>query len=150
MGRLLSTLHLGVIDVPYAFTADMLSTGDVAEYLETHKDGSLKYGVMTHFYELNADKVVDHLADSVAGTIENILAGAPTTGDPFAEAMGHVEEDFRRYIDEEGITASSAPGVPTQAALDGVSHRFKGKKGPRRPSFRDTGLYQASFRAWVE
>ena len=34
-------------------------------------------------------------------------------------------------------------------ALDGISRRFKNKKGPPRPSFIDTGTYQAAMRAWV-
>jgi len=42
------------------------------------------------------------------------------------------------------------PGVPTRAALMGVNSRLKKRRGKRRPSFRDTGLYQASFMAWVD
>jgi hypothetical protein len=43
------------------------------------------------------------------------------------------------------------PGVPTKASLDGVSHRFKNKRGaPGRPSFSDTGLYEDSFVAWID
>jgi hypothetical protein len=43
------------------------------------------------------------------------------------------------------------PGVPTLAAQEGRSSRFKkGKgKGPRK-SFIDTGLYVGSFKSWVD
>lgn len=119
------------------------STGDVAEYLEK------KYQVQERFWHLHEDQFADDLAESVGGAVENILAGAPV-GDPYAQALGDIEGQWSLFITHEDITVTGAPGVPTQAALDGVSHRLKGKKGARRPSFRDTGLYQASFRAWVE
>ncbi|EJC5177426.1 DUF1353 domain-containing protein [Salmonella enterica] len=40
-------------------------------------------------------------------------------------------------------------GVPTARALEGISKRFKNRKGEPRPSFIDTGMFQASMRAWV-
>ncbi len=41
------------------------------------------------------------------------------------------------------------PCIPTLRAMMGISKRFKDKKGPPRPSFIDTGTYQATMRALV-
>jgi hypothetical protein len=137
-----TTLHLGVLDVPYQAKGGV-TTGDVATWLER------KYGVMERFYDLHAQQFADDLAESVAGELENVLMGAPP-GNPFAQAMSDIEGQFRLFIDFEDITVTGAKGVPTQAALEGVNHRLKMRRGARRPSFVDTGLYSASFKAWVD
>jgi len=44
------------------------------------------------------------------------------------------------------------PGIPTGAAEAGVNHRLLhpyAKDNPERPSFIDTGQYQADFKSWV-
>lgn len=138
------TLHLGVVDVPYADKSGT-STGDVAGYLET------KYHVMEHFYELNDEKIAAKLADSLAGQLENLLAGAPTEGvQPYAEAESAIDAEFRQFLALDVLASYGYPGIPTKAALAGVNHRLKAKKGAGRPSLIDTGLYQGSFKAWVE
>lgn len=133
-------LHLGVIDQRYA--SEDVSTGDVAEFLEA------KYHVMEVFAGTHIDQIADDMADNVAGVLENMMAGAPIVADPFLEAMGKTEDRFKNFLSLEEM--AGWPGVPTQAALDGVSSRFKRQHGPRRPSFIDTGLYQSSFKAWIE
>lgn len=118
------------------------TTGDVAEILES------KYAVMEGFWELHGDEVARHMEAGLAKTLEAILQGAPPTVDPFAGAMSETQQMFRKFLDNEEM-AGLAGGVPTQAALMGRSLRFKRKRGPRRPSFIDSGLYQDSFQAWV-
>lgn len=132
-------LHLGVIDVPYE--GDSVTTGDVAEFLED------KYGIMAHFFWLYGPIISELMADSIAGQLENIIAGAPPSDDPFAEAMSKVHDLFSGFLDDEEM--KGMPGVPTLRALMGISKRFKNQKGPPRPSFIDTGTYQAAMRAWV-
>lgn len=133
-------LHLGVIELPYTNGSE--STGDVAQYLED------KYHVMDVFAGSHIDEIADDMADSVAGVLESIMAGAPLTLDPFADAMGKTKDRFHQFLTTEEM--AGWPGVPTQAALDGRTSRRKNKIGPRRPSFIDTGLYFSSFKAWVE
>lgn len=136
-------LHLGVIDVPYARRGGK-TTGDVAEILEA------KYHVMEMFYQQNEVFVAKSLEKSVAGTLESLLLGAPLSIDAFGAGTSRIEDRFKQFLSRREIERLSYPGVPTQAALKGVSHRLKGKRsGRRRPSFIDTGLYQSSFKAWV-
>lgn len=132
-------LHLGVIDIPYE--GESVATGDVAEFLED------KYGIMAHFFWLYGPIIAELMAESIAGQLENIIAGAPPSKDPFAEAMSKVHDLFVNFLDDEEM--NGMPGVPTLRALMGISKRFKDKKGPPRPSFIDTGTYQAAMRAWV-
>lgn len=150
-----TTLHLGVVDMPYAHDPKGTSTGDVAEILE------VRYHVMEVFFELHRHDIAADLEHSVAGAIEALMQGAPPeNSSPFGRAEAEIEKRFKNFLDSQEIERMGIPGVPTQAALDGVSHRFKNprymKKGKklvkrqRRPSFIDTGLYEASMKAWFE
>ena len=165
-----TTFHLGVLDVPYAQAmaaperrvarwryakkpwqhfGSLNTTGDVAEILER------RYGIMGIFYEVHGTEIVSAVESAMQGKLENLLMGSPadTSGPLFAAGdLSQVEEMFRHFLDAEEMNGR-APGVPTKAALDGVNHRLKHPyvaSNPPRPSFIDTGLYQASMRAWVE
>lgn len=159
-------LHLGVIDLPYSappgggkrkkVAAGTQTTGDVAGWLED------KYHVMEVFYESHGAEIAEDLENSLAGAMENLLLGAPVklSGQAFASAESKIAERFKTFLSSQEIETLGIPGVPTQAALDGVSHRFKnprfrmarGKKVKRdpRPSFIDTGLYQSSSIVWID
>lgn len=160
-------LHLGVIDQPYtsydggkkaanpkrrgkkakppapAKTSRQVSTAQVARWLED------RYHVMEVFYESDGG-VADILADSVRDALEDILMGAPVGASPFLAGTSEIQARFKKFISSAAMESMGIPGVPTKAAMLGMQSRFKGKRGPRRPSFRDTGLYQASFMAWVD
>ena len=152
-------LHLGVLDVPYQLppptgkrrrkiTAGTQTTGDVAGWLED------KYHLFENFYQLHQEDIAGDLEHSLAGTLENLLLGAPAA-DPsqaFASATSQIEDRFKRFLSEKEMEKLGYPGVPTQAALRGVSHRFAhpyAKRAPR-PSFIDTGLLQASMKSWID
>lgn len=122
----------------------MPTTGDVAVWLEN------KYHIMESFYELRKVAVIKDLQESVQGKLEDIMMGAPVDGSPFLQGTSAIADSFKKFLSSSEIEGLGIPGVPTQAALDGVNHRLKSGKGPRRPSFIDTGLYQASFIAWVD
>ena len=169
----MTTLHLGVVDLPYVEAeppakrkarlaknakrvlpaklkhpeANEKTTGDVAEILEA------KYGVMEAFFENKEEKIVGLLTESLAGALEDLVAGAPSADrDPFAEGSSKIEEEFKEFLSSREAETVGIEGTPTKAALRGVHHRFKhpyAKSNPRRPSFIDTGLYQASMKAWV-
>lgn len=133
------TFHLGVIDVPYE--DENTTTGDVAEYLEE------KYQIMQTFFDRYSNDIADLMANDMAASLENMMAGAPPAKDPLAESMSLIHDLFVAFLDNTEM--NGLPGVPTRRALDGISRRFKNKKGPPRPSFIDTGTYQAAMRAWV-
>lgn len=136
-------LHLGVYNIPY--TDGNETTGDVAEILEK------KYQIMSGFYKLNATGIADDIAKSLNDALFSLHNGANALQlNPFAGATSRIQTKFRQFIETEGLAALGRKGVPTQAALDGRSSRLKGKKGARRPSFRDTGLFEANFTCWVE
>lgn len=152
-------LHLGVYDLPYAQapkrhqrktgSAGTQTTGDVAGWLES------RYHVMEIFFEDKRDDIAADLEESLQGALESILMGAGNANsfDPTGKAMSAIEDRFKTYLSSGEIEQSGYPGVPTQAAKDGVNHRLKhpyGKTNPQRPSFIDTGLYQASFKAWAD
>ena len=166
------TLHLGVLDVPYrappgpalnraearrarrnaaraAFGGQEYhgTTGDVAEILEA------RY----HVIELFVEEVGVHLIEKAVGravqnAIADLFSGAPAPEgvSPARDANAEIEETFRHFIDQKELDGV-VPGVPTAASLAGVNHRLKrpyAKSNPPRPSFKDTGLYQASFKVW--
>ncbi|MBL0907810.1 MULTISPECIES: hypothetical protein [Pectobacterium] len=133
------TLHLGVMDIPYE--GEGKTTGDVAELLEA------KYQIMQTFFDRYGNEIADLMSNDLASNLENMLAGAPPSRDPLAESMSRIHGLFVAFLDNEEM--SGTPGVPTRRALLGISKRFKNKKGAPRPSFIDTGTYQAAMRTWV-
>jgi hypothetical protein len=151
-------LKFGVLDIPYGDAKSYrevkrkkpktiggsATTGDVAEILEA------RYNIMEFFWTLYGDKIGDALLNSMEGAAESILLGAPATLDPYGSATAEIETLFRTMLTEQKMDGQ--PGVATEAAKEGVSHRFKQpyKKRPPRPSFIDTSLFEASFRAWVD
>lgn len=154
-------LNLGVMDVAYADkdTKGAATTGEVAEILEK------KYHVMETFAELNRAAIGKFLAASVAKAIESVLQGSPVNALPTMDAEQRIEHAFRSFLDADVMSQTVASlsisernyfmdsvGTFDGAASRGVSHRKKhpfSRKNKPRPAFIDTGLYQASFRAWV-
>ena len=133
------TFHLGVIDIPYK--DESTTTSDVAVYLEE------KYQIMQTFFDRYGNDIAELMSKDLAANLENMLAGAPPSRDPLAESMSQVHHLFVAFLDNAEMNGPE--GVPTKRALDGISKRFKWKKGEVRPSFIDTGMFQASMRAWV-
>lgn len=143
----MTTLHLGVNDVPYTKYNLGKTTGDVAQILEA------KYGIMAAFVSIREGAILNAIEGGIAKTLETALirGGRLPKGGPLAGAMSAIEHDFKQALAMQMLDGK-IPGVPTAAALRGVSHRFKRPyvRRPQRPSFIDTGLYQSSFRAWVD
>ena len=145
-GRL--TLHLGVLVQPYRARnrrATGLTTGDVAGFLEA------KYGLMAAFYRVHESMVAKAIERSLDGAMEALLMGQRV--DPWGRGMQAIEAKFKDFIASKQAERVGIPGTPTKAALMGVNHRLAHpyrKSNPRRPSFRDTGLFMDSFKAWVD
>jgi hypothetical protein len=140
----MTTLHLGVVELPYA-TKEGASTGDVAEWLER------KYGIMAAFYRRHGQQVADSMTHALAGQLENLMMGAPASSNPYAGGESKTKAAFDQFLTSGEIESMGIPGVPTKAAQGRRSLRFKSKKAQAaRPSFVDTGLYDRSFKAWVD
>lgn len=157
----MAILHLGVLDLPYADPASYkatktrkpktkpegsMTTGDVADILED------KYHPMEVFFELHSEDIGEQYLESMQDALDNIHMGAPATLDLTGDATAFIEDRFKQFLTNKEMESLGIPGVPTKAALEGHSKRFKQpyKKRNPRPSFIDTGLYQASFKAWIE
>jgi hypothetical protein len=158
----MTVLHLGVVDQPYrhigpgyrgrgkkrrkAAMIGSKSTYEVAMILEA------KYHIMETFYEAHQTEIVQAMIDSYEGATETVLM-THQLSDPSGSGIAAIQAMFNKFLDEKEIERLGVPGVPTLAAIHGVSHRFAHPyargRGPR-PSFIDTGLYEASFRAWVD
>lgn len=153
----MTVLHLGVADIPYTEAAPPVkrgrkprkmaatqTTGDVAEILES------KYHIMQIFFEQHQRDITGLMADSLSGALESMLSGAPSRVSPHGEGASQIETMFRRFLSNREMDSLGYPGVPTEAAQMGLSHRFRGKRGSPRPSFIDTGQYEASMKVWVD
>lgn len=155
----MTTLHLGVVDVAYTEDGKTATTGEVAEYLEND------YHIMRTFLEIYEDQIGDFLADAMIGEVESIAQGKPPISFGSidvttqlgnrdisgASVNGKIEEAFRDFLDNREWKQTS--GQQIDAASQGVNHRKKkpySSKSPARAEFVDTGLYQASFRAWLD
>jgi len=166
-------LILGVVDIPYsaappahrtykakaglrkkaqavkpAPAPSNVTTGDVAGWLED------RYHVMEIFFEEKKEDVAKALENSLAGAFETMLMGgnAAPSFSASASAESEIDSMFQDFLSNKEMERIGYPGVPTQAALDGVSHRFKRPYAKRaaRPSFIDTGLYQSSFKSQLK
>lgn len=148
------TLHLGVLVQPYRAAGrsgrkprptTALTTGDVARFLED------KYGIMAAFYRVHQADVARAIEGSLEGALESVLMGKAI--DPWGGGLQKVDQAFRDFINSKEVENVGIPGTPTRAAIKGINHRLKHpyrKSNPRRPSFRDTGLYVGSFRSWID
>lgn len=143
----MTTLHLGVIEQPYD-DGEGKTTGDVADILEA------KYHIMEIFAEVHGDEIADDLAQGFQGTLESLLSNRPVDPDDiFNAGTTKIEDRFHDFILGGEMEALGYPGVPTGAAIKGVNHRLAhpyAKANPSRQSFIDTGLYEASFKAWID
>lgn len=134
--------YMGRLKRAHGADSPVETTGDVASVLEA------KYHVMEAFFASNIEAIGDQIAEAMMGSLENQALGGPEIG--LGDAEEFIGQRFRDFIDNSEIERVGLPGVPTDAALKGVNSRMRDKMGGRRPSFRDTGLYAASFRSWFE
>lgn len=159
--------HLGVIDKPYSVSAPRRlatkmrrgqktvtkvsapaagaqTTLDVARYLEA------RYHVFEVFAELHREDIAKSIAGTMKVAIDHVLqtGRAPDRIFP-AEGQGDLQKIWNDFIDLREMDGVQ-PGVPTGAAKRGVNHALGTKRGPERPSFKDTGQYRGDARFWVD
>lgn len=135
-------IHLGVIDVPYSDKIEGAkeTTHEVAMDLE------YRYQIMELYIKSRAKFIDETLAKALKDALFAKMKGLPVPKNVIAGADDRIESDFRAWLDAE------SHGIPrTLAGQKGIRHRFKQvEHGLPRPSFIDTGLYQQSFRVWLE
>lgn len=168
-----TVLNLGVTDIPYAWgqrasggisasqamraarrvargqgpppnAGGGVTTGDVANRLE------LRYHLFQTFVTIYQARIVGHIDASFMAALDTARIRRGRGADHALAAAGSdIEDTFRTALSARAFDGRIA-GVPTRAAMRGVSHRFRNPYAPRgpRPSFIDTGLFQASMRAW--
>jgi hypothetical protein len=125
-----------------------MTAEDVAAILEA------KYQVVDEFTKLHAADIQLAILSQFEKVAGDYMAGArrpSNMGNALKPATKEIEAMFKKFLDTEEMNGR-VPGVPTKAALAGVRHGRGSKtmQGVSRPSFIDTGIYRASFRAWVD
>ena len=145
LGDYVLKLYLGFEDRPYSIRhvtpgrrkyirgskyGQGTSSAQVAESLEE------RYGILESFVE-EETTIQDIIEDVFGERIEQVLAGLEYDKNDMAKRTPDIEKAFRTMLGMEMLHTRGT--VPTAAAT---------REG--RKSFIRTGLYQSSFRAWVE
>jgi len=148
-------INVGVIEVD---EPEGGTTFTVAQSLEK------RYHLFTAFAETNIDFIAKELATDAANMLTALMNNEPT-GAAFADAGDAITNRFKQFISLREDEQVGLVGVPTQAALAGLTLRTKNKKsitkvrkgakyvrvyGAARPSFIYSGIMQASLKCWVE
>jgi hypothetical protein len=165
------SLHFGFINTPYTretiarpFTSAKMeakrhrkrgfsrtmTAEKVAGILEA------KYNVVEMFNEIHEEEIKNIMHEGFKEVAERMISerGGQTRSSMknlMRPATKRIENMFRQFLDHEEMNGM-IEGVPTDAAKGGKL-RGRGKitkRGKQRASFVNTGIYKASFRAWVK
>ncbi|KWN80866.1 hypothetical protein WM24_23825 [Burkholderia ubonensis] len=112
-----------------------------------------KYHILQTFADAKMSKIAKSLENAMAGELENLMMGGKSGANPFRSGESAITSMMKDFVASQEVERMGIPGVPTQAAKDGVNHRLSHpyrKANPRRPSFIDTGLMVSSYIAWIE
>jgi hypothetical protein len=161
------SLHMGFINTPY--TAEAMEAPVRASKLEEKRKRrrgfsrtmtadklskilERKYGIVETFSEVYeeeihslinngfreiAERMIQNRGGETRAKIKNLMK-------PYTD---QVQSMFKTFIDDEEMNGM-VPGVPTDASKG--KRRKRGISTRQRPSFSRTGIYKASFRAWVK
>ena len=143
-------LKLGVIDVPEPNGNTSYGVGTILEK---------KYTLFSSYVEMHHKDIEHQLCEAIVGAFETFQATGHVAKKPFDAAGQELTLGLKQFIYKEEL-AGKVAGVPTQAALEGVTPRKVGrgkrakfkrtKTGVRRPSFIDSGIFEASTKVWIE
>jgi hypothetical protein len=154
-------LNLGVIDVLEPEGGTSYSVG---------VDLEKRYGLFSMFANAHEKDIADAIAKDAVDGLEAIMRGESVDiKTVFAESGEEITDQLHNFITSQEVervaTQYGEYGIPTQAALEGLSLRTStgkaiGKarkgmktkvvKGARRPSFIYSGIFEHSLKAWVE
>ena len=143
-------LKLGVIDVPEPNGNTSYGVGNILEE---------KYTLFSSYVEMHQKDIENELCEAIVGAFETYQTTGYFPKNPFISAGEELTLGLKKFIYQEEL-AGKVAGVPTQAALEGVTTRKVGrgkkskfkrtKTGVRRPSFIDSGIFEASTKVWIE
>lgn len=143
-------LKLGVIDVPEPNGNTSYGVGKILEE---------KYTLFSSYVEMHHKDIEHELCEAIVGAFETFQATGYVAKKPFDAAGQELTLGLKQFIYKEEL-AGKVAGVPTQAALEGITTRKVGrgkkskfkrtKTGVRRPSFIDSGIFEASTKVWIE
>lgn len=145
----MTTIHFGVLVVPYKDEKgkpELTTTGEVATKLE------YRYNVMQVFFDKYQNEISEIVMFEMLAVFENVALGMPIEN-AYMINLSKVDTLFNQYLDKDEW--QTITGRTIKAAQAGHSKRFKdrfnekGLRGPR-PAFIDSGLYEDSFKAWIE
>ncbi len=149
-------IQVGFVDVPYALSSygtlgvrrrkrpkrdSTKTTLEVATILER------RYHIQEFFLEHHKEEISEIIMNAYNTRLEE----ADRAGRDPEVRMTEAEQKAvtKLFIDMiENRELDGQPGVPTEASK-GYTRR-DGRRIRRRPSFRDTRLYERSFRMWLE
>lgn len=151
-------LKLGVIEVPEP-------QGDITSY-DLGKILESKYGLFSNFYKLHEKDIGEDIDSAFSKAVDSVMNGDERSAvGQIMKAGEKITDKLHNFISLREIEKMGIPGVPTEAALLGLSLRtkndkpigkakkgvkYKQVKGPRRPSFMYSGVFEASLKAWIE
>lgn len=140
-----TTLHLGENDDEHYDNRSGITPFDVGKILES------KYGIYSAFWRKHGPDVGSSMAQDVERAVNTGFRTGKIPEIVFLTSANDAMKLFHNFLSLREVETMGLPGVPTAAALAGVRHR-KGRRkmrhGSRRPSFIDSGLLEANFRAW--
>lgn len=166
LGNYVLILSFGFEAVPYTGKASPLTSrlgrprrgssqyGYGKTTVQVAKELEDQYGIVETFFQLEEQKITDLLEEAYVEEISEVVMMqrlTKRTRGISTKETDKIEQSFRQSIDRRRFDGL-IQGVPTTASLRGVSHLLPqpySRKNSTRPSFKDTGLYQSSFRAWV-
>ena len=143
-------LKLGVVEVPEPGGITSYGLGKILEE---------KYTLFSSYVEMHHKDIENELCEALVGAFETYQATGHIAKQPFDAAGQELSLGLKQFIYKEEL-AGKVAGVPTQAALEGVTTRKVGrgkkskfkrtKTGVRRPSFIDSGIFEASTKVWID
>jgi hypothetical protein len=159
-------LHLGFLNTPYTKKNMAAPVAAVKAHMAKTRRGTSRtanaeavagvlenrYGIVGTFLDVHQEAIDDIVTETFENYVIDAMSkvGKPTSAKMvkyMASRTNRIEKLFRGFLDREEMNGM-AEGVPTQSALDG-KRRGRKSRTPR-PSFIDTGIYRASFRAWAD
>ncbi len=134
----MSTLHLGVFDVPE--DSSEMTTFAVAKILEKN------YGLYSNFVAMNMDFIRNQITQGLSNSVAVVAAGRVPKA-MYGKAPDEITKRFRQQIDMDFLDGKVS-GVKTKAAILKKS-RTKGKRRSS-VSFFDTGILRRNIHTWID
>lgn len=155
-------LKLGVIVVPEPSEfGDEKTTYDIGMILEK------KYKFFTNFYKFHEKNIKEDIEKGVQEALEVLIVTKKSNSGigGLKNIDQKITDRLHKFVTNREIETMGIKGVPTEAALLGLTLRTKSGKvidkvtkgmkykeiiGDRRPSFIYSGVFEKSLIAWIE